>query len=217
MPQWSSYAPVGQSPEINLCLFAGADVFFSSSDQTFIVKVNKENGVHILELDKSLQIRGGNSQKWSYPINKRSLDNYNIHVHNIMADLAAAKALDKRSVQNSTSGVMHELIEIIAENFHTYHTVTKTNAILRVKNVESRLVITIPVQSHNLRTAKFYIIMYGVGGKYSNDTFGNLYFRQDQPHIDLFVFFFCFLLKFLSFLSCLCFIVENEASCRHPT
>ncbi|XP_063423029.1 multiple epidermal growth factor-like domains protein 8 [Mytilus trossulus] len=182
-------------------LKGGADVFFSSSDQTFTVKDNKENGVHILELDSDLHIRGGSSQRWSYPINKRSLDNYNIHIHNIMTDLAESKPLDKRSVQNSTSGVSHELLEIHAKNFHTYHTVTQTNTILRVKNVESRLVITLPVHSHNLKFARFYIIMYGVGSKYSNNTYGNLYFRQDQPHIDLFVFFSVFFSSFFLFLA----------------
>lgn len=182
-------------------LKGGADVFFSSSEKTFTVKVNKDNGVHILELDDDLHIKSGSSQKWSYPMNKRSLDNYNIHIHNIMTDLAEARALDKRSVQNSSSGVVYELVEINAENFHTYHTVTKTKTILRVKNVESRLVITIPVHSHNLRLAKFYIIMYGVGGQNSNHTFGNLYFRQDQPHIDLFVFFSVFFSSFFLFLA----------------
>lgn len=173
--------------------------FFSSSDMTFTVK--DVNGIHILELDEDLQISDGNSQKWSYPISKRSLDNYNIHIHNIMADLADTKPLDKRSVQNSSSGAVQELVEINADSFHTYHTVMKTNTILRVKNVESRLVITIPVSCHNLRIARFYVIMYGVGGKTSNDTYGNLYFRQDQPHIDLFVFFSVFFSSFFLFLA----------------
>jgi hypothetical protein len=34
-----------------------------------------------------------------------------------MTDLAEARALDKRSVQNSSSGVVYELVEINAENF----------------------------------------------------------------------------------------------------
>jgi hypothetical protein len=43
--------------------------------------------------------------------------------------------------------------------------------------------------------------MYGVGGQNSNHTFGNLYFRQDQPHIDLFVFFSVFFSSFFLFLA----------------
>lgn len=108
---------------------------------------------------------------------------------------------DKFSMQNGTSGIIYDLMDIKAEHFHTYHTINKANTILRVKNVESRLVITIPVQSHNLRTAKFFMVMYGTGGKNGNNTYGNLYFRQDQPHIDLFVFFSVFFSSFFLFLA----------------
>lgn len=43
--------------------------------------------------------------------------------------------------------------------------------------------------------------MYGRGNLASNESYGNLYFRQDQTHIDLFVFFSVFFSSFFLFLA----------------
>lgn len=69
------------------------------------------------------------------------------------------------------------------------------------KNVRSRLVVTLPLDRHDLRTSKFYLIIYGQGDGRGGGTYGNLYFRQDQPHIDLFVFFSVFFSCFFLFLA----------------
>lgn len=162
------------------------------------MKVDRETGEHVLKLDENLQNFSNNIRRWKWRKTKRSLPLNNINLHSIMPDVE--EDLEDK-VRNTTSGVVYRLMDIQAQDYHTYYTINKANTILTVKNVESRLVITIPVQSHNLRTAKFFMVMYGVGGSGGNSTYGNLYFRQDQPHIDLFVFFSVFFSSFFLFLA----------------
>lgn len=50
---------------------------------------------------------------------------------------------------------------------------------------------------HDLRLTRFYIVVEGVG----DGSFGSLSFRQDQLHIDLFVFFSVFFSAFFLFLA----------------
>ncbi|XP_055897034.1 multiple epidermal growth factor-like domains protein 8 [Biomphalaria glabrata] len=90
--------------------------------------------------------------------------------------------------------------EIEAGALNTYITVGQHNSILVVRDVRFRLVITLPRDQHELKTSKFFIIIRSRGGS-PNTTYGNLYFRQDQPHIDLFVFFSVFFSCFFLFLA----------------
>ncbi|RUS80434.1 hypothetical protein EGW08_011803, partial [Elysia chlorotica] len=110
--------------------------------------------------------------------------------------------------------------EIEAGRLNTYITVGQHNSVLVVRNVQFRLVITLPRDQHNLGSSHFYIILRslqggdndssvevnqwtqdpGLGG-HKAPTQGTLYFRQDQPHIDLFVFFSVFFSCFFLFLA----------------
>lgn len=91
--------------------------------------------------------------------------------------------------------------EIDAGELNTYITVGQQNSVLVVRDVRFRLVITLPRDQHDLRSSRFYIIVRSRGGGSENTTYGNLYFRQDQPHIDLFVFFSVFFSCFFLFLA----------------
>ena len=51
------------------------------------------------------------------------------------------------------------------------------------------------------QSARFYLLLFGTGSKTSSMTGGQLFFRQDQPHIDLFVFFSVFFSCFFLFLA----------------
>lgn len=146
-------------------------MYFSSSEKTFTVNVEKDTGKHLVELD---------------------------------ADFTAPKIIgfrSRRSIFNSTSNISHPHMTLEATNFHTYHTVQETGAIIKFRNVRSRLVVTLPLDQHDLRTSKFYLIIYGLGDGRGRGAYGNLYFRQDQPHIDLFVFFSVFFSCFFLFLA----------------
>ena len=64
-------------------------------------------------------------------------------------------------------------------------------------------VITLPEESHDLRSARFYMLVIRGG---TADLVGAVHFRQDQLQIDLFVFFSVFLAGFFLFVS-VCVIV----------
>ena len=53
----------------------------------------------------------------------------------------------------------------------------------------------------DLRSSKFYLLIYGGETGKSDKIVGNIFFRQDQLHIDLFVFFSVFFSCFFLFLS----------------
>lgn len=97
--------------------------------------------------------------------------------------------------------------EVWPRGLITYVTVTEPSAVLVVRGVRDRLVITYPHEHHTLKSSRFYLLLLGVGdpsGPSANgsaDSQGLLFFRQDQAHIDLFVFFSVFFSCFFLFLS----------------
>jgi len=94
-----------------------------------------------------------------------------------------------------------------AAGLTTFLTLDNPYEVLLVQNVRNRLIVSIPETSHDLRSSKFYLILYGHHKKHHpnqtepNKIIGNIFFRQDQLHIDLFVFFSCFFSCFFLFLS----------------
>ena len=93
---------------------------------------------------------------------------------------------------------------------------------LVIRDAQFRVVVTIPERYHNLRLSRFYIVVQSrsqstslepadrkltgrslgdaPAGRSGEKTYGILYFRQDQPHIDLFIFFSVFFSCFFLFL-----------------
>ena len=71
-----------------------------------------------------------------------------------------------------------------------------------VREVRDRVVITFPHEVHSLKSSRFYIALRGVGtADRGGESQGLLFLRQDQAHIDLFVFFSVFFSCFFLFLS----------------
>lgn len=93
--------------------------------------------------------------------------------------------------------------DVHAKELSTYVTLTKCNTMLRVYNLKNRLVITLPQHKHNLSLTHFYIALRATNGPAS---YGLIFFRQDQLHIDLFVFFSVFFSCFFLFLA-VCVVV----------
>ncbi|XP_074786402.1 multiple epidermal growth factor-like domains protein 8, partial [Athene noctua] len=83
----------------------------------------------------------------------------------------------------------------------TYLTVREAAAALVVRGVRDRLVLTYPHALHPLKSSRFYLLLLGVGGPRGGPSQGLLFFRQDQAHIDLFVFFSVFFSCFFLFLA----------------
>ena len=113
------------------------------------------------------------------------------------------KALGKYGhyTQYQFNDVYYYLRKEVAGDTNKFITLEQVNTTLNVSDVRFRLVITLPLDVHNLEKSQFYMIIYGRGDVHSNQTYGKLFFRQDQPHIDLFVFFSVFFSCFFLFLA----------------
>lgn len=71
-----------------------------------------------------------------------------------------------------------------------------------------RLIITLPHDKHDLSATRYYIALLAISSLSSQTThivpvpaYGTVFFRQDQLHIDLFVFFSVFFSCFFLFLA----------------
>ncbi|XP_007430507.1 multiple epidermal growth factor-like domains protein 8 [Python bivittatus] len=108
-----------------------------------------------------------------------------------------------RSGLNNGSQSSPLVREAQAHGLITYITVREQQAVLIVRGVRDRVVITYPHEIHALKSSRFYVILLGIGGSSPNvtESQGLLFFRQDQAHIDLFVFFSVFFSCFFLFLS----------------
>ncbi|KAJ9598732.1 hypothetical protein L9F63_026734, partial [Diploptera punctata] len=100
------------------------------------------------------------------------------------------------------------VMEKEAHGLTTFVTVTQKNTFLFVRNLKDRLVLTLPQDRHDLGSTRFYLALTAVGPssldrEASGASYGMVFFRQDQLHIDLFVFFsvFCFLFLLFLFLA----------------
>ena len=92
-----------------------------------------------------------------------------------------------------------------AEGLATYITVEHRNTFLFVRNLTNRLVLTLPQDRHELGQTKFHIALRALETAHPEITgraaYGMIFFRQDQLHIDLFVFFSVFFSCFFLFLA----------------
>lgn len=97
------------------------------------------------------------------------------------------------------------VMERNAEGLATYVTIEHRNTFLVVRNLTSRLVLTLPQDKHELGNTKFHIALRAIDTLNpeisGRAAYGMIFFRQDQLHIDLFVFFSVFFSCFFLFLA----------------
>ena len=92
------------------------------------------------------------------------------------------------------------------DEYNTFMQLETARSVLSVNSVGNRLIVSLPESIHDLRTNRFYIVIQATPQPEGSPletglTYGSLYFRQDQLHIDLFVFFSVFFACFFLFLS----------------
>lgn len=171
----------------------GLDLYFSPFDDTYVIEVDWPTGVHDVSVDP----------KYHYE---------DITPSGVARQTRSIRpARQKRQVTNITTSTpnsaeadlekIYILEEKIASDFNSFITIEHPDTFLIVRDIQHRLVITLPNEVHRLKISRFYLVLYGVGSTTHNDTYGNLFFRQDQPHIDLFVFFSVFFSSFFKFLA----------------
>lgn len=176
------------------CVYACVDVdlYFAPFDNVFVVSVDNATGVHNVSIDPVYRYYCSNSDTAPGTLQRRRRR----YVHNDTFNEEDSSAANASADSRSTDKV-YELIERDSTQFVTFVTVPHPDMFLIVRNVRNRLVIMLPNTAHQLKVSRFYIVVAGS----TNTSNGILYFRQDQPHIDLFVFFSVFFSCFFLFLA----------------
>lgn len=150
----------------------GLDLYLSPRDDTFVVDVNATTGAHTINMDPRYTWRA-------------SEDSFQFEAEN-----GTIPPL-------WLSGQTFNVVERSAKGLTTFITLNHRNTLLFVKNLTDRLVLTLPEDKHDLGSTRFYIALTAVG----RPAYGVVFFRQDQLHIDLFVFFSVFFSCFFLFLA----------------
>lgn len=155
------------------------DLYLSPNDSSFVVSVNSSTGSHAVELDPTYYKHE--------PF--RKMPSFDDHVP------------EKPQLSWYYDKTEYTLADYAAKDLATYVTVDRKNILLRVRNLHNRLVLTLPNTIHDLTHTKFYIIIRARASEDGAASFGIVFFRQDQLHIDLFVFFSVFFSCFFLFLA----------------
>ncbi|XP_053675074.1 multiple epidermal growth factor-like domains protein 8 [Anopheles nili] len=187
------------------------DFYMSPTDESFIVKTNETTGHHDILLDSSYmwfhehfyserRTFFSASSYLSSSSSSSSLIPQEMHPLNIQPSEVSSMAGEKNSPV--CGGVMNERFYVTdrtARDLITYVTLRQCKSLLRVFALKNRLVVTLPHTVHALGQTKFYIALRARPG--STASYGLVFFRQDQLHIHLFVFFSVFFSCFFLFLA----------------
>lgn len=194
------------------------DFFMSPQDDSFVVSTNKTTGSHQIYLD--------NRYSWVRELDGESL--HPLHItpaikYEFLDGSAVVKGRDGGGISGLTSGNVtitpeenqfwtpkienckslsgngFYVKDKNAKDLSTYITLNQCNTLLRVYGLKNRLVLTLPQVAHNLTTTRFYMALRANPGPTAS--YGLVFFRQDQSHIDLFVFFSVFFSCFFLFLA----------------
>ena len=210
----------------------GADVYFGTKDDAYVVELNRTDWKHYVKIDSKYPVIADDQHNLRKLANMHKLrrnyvgvgfDLLGTFAHNI----DTRRDLHPTDESPSSEPPQYHLTDRPARGLKTFVTVSSADNLLIVRNVTDRLVITLPHgHSHDLRMAKFYVIVRGVGGKNSESatgagldrhdhTYGSIFFRQDQPRIDLFVFFSVFFSCFFLFLAVCVVVWKLKQSLDH--
>lgn len=179
------------------------DFFMSSQDDSFVVLTNKSNGGQEIYLDNKYQyvqditeVDFTENLNISPLLTKKSnnYDNVSTAAHSFFEDRTNGN-LDCRSPNGRGFYVQDKQ----AEGLSTFITLNQCQTLIRVFGLKNRLVLTLPQNVHNLSGTRFFIAIRAAQNSPAN--YGLLFFRQDQLHIDLFVFFSVFFSCFFLFLA----------------
>ena len=173
---------------VRVCACSDVDLYFAPFDNVFVVSVDNVTGVHTVSVDPVYRYRYERHDDTATSRRRRRR-----HAHNVNETLRE----DATATNSSADDKIYELTERSATQFVTFVRVPHPDMFLVVRSVRHRLVIMLPNAAHQLKVSRFYLVLAGS----SNTSYGILYFRQDQPHIDLFVFFSVFFSCFFLFLA----------------
>lgn len=178
------------------------DLYMSPQEDSFVVLNNHTSGQHQIYLD--------NRYRWVTEIDSEIIEPLNISP--IKVEYGDAR--DNISLNGETEKIfwtpyIHDCKSLSGSGFYvkdkyakdlsTYITLHQCNTLLRVFGLRNRLVLTVPQNAHNLSATRFFVALKASSS--STASYGLVFFRQDQLHIDLFVFFSVFFSCFFLFLA----------------
>lgn len=193
----------------------GLDLYFSPLDNTYKVSIDPSTGVHVVSIDsihKYSRTYGGDLSMTGLQNRRRRAEPRDFFstvapsAVTATATEAVSPASNKTIPDDTIVDKNYLLDERTASGPVTFISVAHPDTFLIVRGIRNRLVLMLPNTVHNLKISRFYLVLFGVGADESALTSGLLYYRQDQPHIDLFVFFSVFFSCFFLFLA-ICVIV----------
>lgn len=177
------------------------NLYMSPQDDALVVETNAQTSHHHIQFDRKYA--------WFADYNSELFEPITIASPSLMFNESITYTENKHFARDITHDCsplkLNSLFvrDVQAKELSTYVTLTKCNTMLRVYNLKNRLVLTLPQHIHNLSTTRFYIALKATNGPAS---YGLVFFRQDQLHIDLFVFFSVFFSCFFLFLA-VCVVV----------
>ncbi|XP_063223363.1 multiple epidermal growth factor-like domains protein 8 [Bacillus rossius redtenbacheri] len=164
------------------------DLYLSPRDDTIVISVNASSGAHVVGTDPRYHKR---ERDYSPPP-----EDYDSPGLPDLVDLLPPSADHQNA---SAASQMFVAMERAARGLTTFVTVQRKNTLLRVRGLRDRLVLTLPQDKHDLGATRFYLALTAADA--SSPGRGIVFFRQDQLHIDLFVFFSVFFSCFFLFLA----------------
>ncbi|PSN57394.1 Multiple epidermal growth factor-like domains protein 8 [Blattella germanica] len=181
------------------------DLYMSPADDTFVVSVNTSTGIHKVDIDQKFRWR---DEEYN-DVSSGTLTKINFVELNAGGDDVGPNGSTTRTTNGDfNSAHQYMVMEKEAHGLTTFVTINQKNTFLLVRNLKDRLVLTLPQDRHDLGTTRFYLALMAVGpspedGETSppRPSYGMIFFRQDQLHIDLFVFFSVFFSCFFLFLA----------------
>ncbi|XP_049279907.1 multiple epidermal growth factor-like domains protein 8 [Anopheles funestus] len=176
------------------------DFYMSPTDESFIVQTNVSTGHHDILLDRRYvwyQQHTSYVSLWSSAV--PTLGSIDLHPLNIQGSEVPLAGEKTSPVCGGLGNDDFYVFDRDARDLITYETLNECKSLLRVFGLKNRLVVTLPHTVHALGQTKFYIALRARPG--STASYGLVFFRQDQLHIHLFVFFSVFFSCFFLFLA----------------
>lgn len=182
------------------------DVYMSPQDDSFIVETNKTTGYHDIYLDNRYNW-GPSTLQRTYPL-KVAFPKYE-NKTSFAKLIAPERGHSSYYIPHLEDCKIHgghsfNVKDQQAKDLSTYITLNQCNTLLRLFGLKNRLVLTLPQNAHNLSATRFFIALRA--GSAPELSYGSVVFRQDQLHIDLFIFFSVFFSCFFLFLA-ICVVI----------
>jgi len=181
------------------------DVYLSVESQVFLVNYNHSTGYNHVHFDTKYPINRDKQTEFRTRKEHRPQDTYYAQFTGFMPFQEVSKPRLNHPILASNLTIPtrknFNLRERLSSDLATFERLQGGGEILLLKNLQHRLIITLEDEVFDLRASKFYILLQASTDGNSEPTLGNIFFRQEQLHIDLFVFFSVFFSCFFLFLS----------------